>query len=294
MRQYSMLDIFFNTNWFPSFPVEVCIPPPAFVSPHYRVELYTTPDPETSLSQHDILKRISKLPHSNVYYACGMIFDAMDLYESNLDKLRLVDVCQSPDYGLDNDRHFIYFKDPEDSNPIWRSEPFAGRAFSARDFSPTVLRPEEMISYISEVNEQLELLKIEQKEKLRELRNNTAVERRKLEKQLNKNLLLLEERHNRLKKNLEGLNILKQHLMEKALEWKSLNNLVNKERHLRAQYLNTVRILNRHKKRLFETALMHTSKELVDGAAFSIEIPPSWRIASLEKKYNEPSESDQK
>jgi hypothetical protein len=46
----------------------------------------------------------------------------MDLYEHNLDKLRLVDVCQSPDYGLDDDRHFIYFKDPEDSNPIWGSK----------------------------------------------------------------------------------------------------------------------------------------------------------------------------
>jgi hypothetical protein len=64
-----------------------------------------------------------------------MLLDKADSYgiDVDLDQLRLVELESCPEIYNDNDHHYIYFDAPT-SDPIWRSEPHAGRAISPKEF----------------------------------------------------------------------------------------------------------------------------------------------------------------
>lgn len=139
-QQYRLDDVFFG--YFLQFKVvhplrqrTIYTPPQVVNSPHYRVDLDTTKNKQTGVSQHELLYRLSKNKGAFVYYACPMVFDKTDLYETDvdLDPLRLVELESCLDIYDDNDNHYIYFDDPT-SIPIWKSEPHAGRAISSKEF----------------------------------------------------------------------------------------------------------------------------------------------------------------
>jgi hypothetical protein len=115
-------------------------PPQVLNSPHYRVDLDTTKNKQTGVSQDELLYRLSKNKGALVYYACPMVFDKIDLYEKdvNLDQLQLVELESCQDIYDDNDNHFIYFDDPT-SIPIWKSDPHDGRAISPEEFVKTLV-----------------------------------------------------------------------------------------------------------------------------------------------------------
>lgn len=104
--------------------------------PHYRVSLDTTMNMNTEKSQHELLYNLNINPGAMVYYACPMLFDRSDLYEIdvNLDTLRLAEVDSCPSAYLDNEKHFIYFDQPN-SIPIWCSEPVKGTAITPRQLA---------------------------------------------------------------------------------------------------------------------------------------------------------------
>ena len=108
--------------------------------PHYRSSLDTTKNDRTGFSQHELLFRLSRNDGAMVYYACPMIFDKADLYEVNvsLDPLRLVEMASCPSEFGDNSNHYIYF-DQKTSDPIWCSEPVAGKALSPLQFAERLL-----------------------------------------------------------------------------------------------------------------------------------------------------------
>jgi hypothetical protein len=138
--EYRLDDVLFG--YFLQFKVvhparnrSIYTPPEISNSPHYRVDLATTKNKQTGVSQHELLYRLNKNKGAFVYYACPMVFDKTDFYEIDvdLDQLRLVELESCNDIYDDNDNHFIYFDAPT-STPIWRSEPHAGRAISPKEF----------------------------------------------------------------------------------------------------------------------------------------------------------------
>jgi hypothetical protein len=144
-QQYQLNDIFFG--YFLQFKVvrqmqkrNRYTPDQVENSLHYRVNLDTAKNLQTGSSQHELLYRLSKNNGALVYYACPMVFDKTDLYEVNvdLDKLRLVELESCQDIYEDNDKHYIFF-DNLNSEPIWRSEPHAGRAISPTEFAKTLV-----------------------------------------------------------------------------------------------------------------------------------------------------------
>ena len=143
-RQYQLNDIFFG--YFLQFKVVQLMrrrtdPPPQITNlPYYRVNLDTTKNKNTGVSQHELLYRLSKNKGAMVYYACPMVFDKIDLYasEANLDQLQLADLESCQDIYDDNGHHYIYF-DNTNSVPIWTSEPHIGRAISSEDFVSTLV-----------------------------------------------------------------------------------------------------------------------------------------------------------
>jgi hypothetical protein len=146
-QQYKLNDVFFG--YFLQFKVvhlmrrrsTIYTPPTVTSLPHYRVELDTTKNKQTGVSQHELLYRLSKNKGSLVYYACPMVFDKTDLYEIevNTDQLRLVELGSCQDIYDDNDNHYIYF-DNATSIPIWKSEPHEGTAISPEEFVKTLVR----------------------------------------------------------------------------------------------------------------------------------------------------------
>lgn len=109
--------------------------------PYLRVSLDTKKNINTGFSQHELLYNLNNNIGAFVYYACPMLFDRAELYNTvtDLELLRLADVTSCPDNYSDNDSHFIYFNDT-DAIPIWCSEPVEGKAIS----------PEQMIRSISQ------------------------------------------------------------------------------------------------------------------------------------------------
>ncbi len=98
-----------------------------FTPEFYEVRLSTDRDKDGNISQHEMLRNISR-SHINAlcYYACPMIFDKCELYgKADTDKLRLVEVASAPSDYTDNKTHHIYFNEV-DSTPFWYSEPQEG------------------------------------------------------------------------------------------------------------------------------------------------------------------------
>lgn len=114
--------------------------PSGFKPPYFRVELSMHPNEQTGISQHETLLRLRALPNTDVSYACPMLFDETELHRPpTLDDLRIVPVATAPQGYASNERHFIAFQDV-DAQPVWCSEPVAGRAVHPRDWVAT-LRP---------------------------------------------------------------------------------------------------------------------------------------------------------
>ena len=109
--------------------------------PHYRVTLDTTKNDRTGFSQHELLHSLSSNDGAMVYYACPMLFDKAELYEPDptLDALQLVDMMSCPGSFGDNSKHYIYF-DQKTAQPVWCSEPIAGKSITAIQFSERVLQ----------------------------------------------------------------------------------------------------------------------------------------------------------
>ncbi len=115
-------------------------PPSITNKPYYRVELDTTKNVKTGLSQHELLYNLSRNRDAFVYYACPMLFDRSSLYDINvdLDNLRLADLDSCPSRYADNDNHFIYYND-EQATPVWHSEPAEGKAITPAELIRMVI-----------------------------------------------------------------------------------------------------------------------------------------------------------
>lgn len=106
--------------------------PTHFLAPYFRSELSVWPNPNTGLSQHDTLRRLSLMNAAEVYYACPFLFDCDAIYEyPDLGKLQIVDVRTAPDSIVDDDRHFIAFQSINDPTPWWCSDAEEGRGQDA-------------------------------------------------------------------------------------------------------------------------------------------------------------------
>jgi hypothetical protein len=105
---------------------------------HLRVPLETRKNTNSGFSQHELLYNLAKNRGAEVYYACPMLFDRMQLYSPpNLDLLRLVDTSSCRSSFTDNEKHFIYFSEP-DARPIWCSEPVQGEAVTPAGFAKRI------------------------------------------------------------------------------------------------------------------------------------------------------------
>jgi hypothetical protein len=104
--------------------------------PHYRVKLDTSRNMQTGLSQHELLFNLGMNKGAMVYYACPMLFDREELYppSADLDSLKLADISTCPSSYADNEKHFIFFDDPN-SNPIWCSRPTEGKQAEPNEFA---------------------------------------------------------------------------------------------------------------------------------------------------------------
>lgn len=104
-------------------------PLPTIGVPFGRVTLSTQANPNTGLSQHELLFNLCKNTNALVYYACPSIFDKAELYREQVDiaSLHLVDVSSCPNEYKDNKRHHLYFELPS-MESTWCSEPMSGRS----------------------------------------------------------------------------------------------------------------------------------------------------------------------
>ena len=79
--------------------------------PYFRSELSLKADPYTGLSQHETLLLLSNVKNASVHYACAMLFDIDDIYDTvDLRKLRMVPLKSAPTGWSTNSRHFITFQ----------------------------------------------------------------------------------------------------------------------------------------------------------------------------------------
>lgn len=131
--------------------------PTGWSTPYYRSEAYLKKNPTTGRSQHDTLLQLAKIPQSEVYYACGMLFDELEIWtDADLDKLRLVDANSAPGGWKKGTRHFIAFQTKLGS-PFWCSEPIEGRSLAARAWvqrlaeGSRTMGPEELIAFLEDV-----------------------------------------------------------------------------------------------------------------------------------------------
>lgn len=115
-------------------------PPQIANRPYYRVSLDTTKNVNTGVSQHELLFNLKNNLGALVFYACPMILDRSMLYEINVDlsTLSLVDLSSCPSAYTDNDKHFIFFNDPN-GMPVWRSEPVEGKAIDPKSFARSLI-----------------------------------------------------------------------------------------------------------------------------------------------------------
>jgi hypothetical protein len=127
--------------------------------PHYRSTLDTKKNQTTGFSQHELLYKLSHNDGAMVYYACPMLFDKSALYaiDVDLDQLRLADLLSCPSKYSDNEAHYVYFNAPL-GEPIWCSEPVAGKAFGANDFVRQVMERLAQLEATTSAEELLRLL----------------------------------------------------------------------------------------------------------------------------------------
>lgn len=109
--------------------------PKDYSIPYFRSEISLTPAPSTGVSQHETLTELQKVKDALVYYACGMLFDTSELYETpvDLNKLRFVPISSAPTGWTTNSRHFITFQTKNDESPLWCSDPIKGESFGILD-----------------------------------------------------------------------------------------------------------------------------------------------------------------
>jgi hypothetical protein len=126
--------------------------------PHYRVDLETTRNINTGLSQHELLYNLNQNPGAMVYYACPMVFDRSALYDIDvdLDALSLADLDLCPSSYADNDNHFIYYNTMQ-ANPVWCSDPVDGKALLPRELAAML---DARLSHLEPQQSAAELLKL--------------------------------------------------------------------------------------------------------------------------------------
>jgi hypothetical protein len=134
-------------------------PPQIATNPHFRSSLDTTRNERSGSSQHELLFDLNKNENAFVYYACPMIFDKADLYATTVDLglLRLVDLSSCPSSYSDNEKHYIYFGNP-DSVPIWCSDPVVGSALAPVDFVELMLAQLRVASQQESASQVLKIL----------------------------------------------------------------------------------------------------------------------------------------
>ncbi|MEC9491687.1 hypothetical protein [Flexistipes sp.] len=130
--------------------------PPVITSrPYLRASLDTKKNINTGFSQHELLYNLNINVGAFVYYACPMLFDRTELYNTDpdLELMRLADVTSCPGPYSDNDSHFIYFNDT-DATPIWCSEPVEGKAVSPKQMVVTI---GQQLQVVAESDEDMRL-----------------------------------------------------------------------------------------------------------------------------------------
>jgi hypothetical protein len=134
-------------------------PPQIATNPHFRSSLDTTRNERSGFSQHELLFDLNRNANAFVYYACPMIFDKADLYATTVDLglLRLADISSCPSSHCDNEKHYIYFENP-DSDPIWCSEPVVGRALAPVDLVEQILAQMSSLSQEESASQVLKIL----------------------------------------------------------------------------------------------------------------------------------------
>ena len=91
--------------------------PAGYPSEHYRFELDLRPDPITGMSEHEALLQLGELDQAAVLYGCGMLLSADQVMAlPNPADLRLI---RPQSVAADGERHFVFFKHPEDRRPLW-------------------------------------------------------------------------------------------------------------------------------------------------------------------------------
>lgn len=130
--------------------------PPGYNTPYFRSELSVRPVPSTGLSQHETLLRLNIIDSASVFYACAMMFELDDIYETpDLSRLQCVDISSSPKGWATNQRHFITFQREDDPTPLWCSDPVSAKAFSFENWAspelrvgPSTLTPQQVMELV--------------------------------------------------------------------------------------------------------------------------------------------------
>ena len=105
--------------------------PACYRLPYYRSELSVKRNQTTGLSQHETLLRLRHINSASVCYACPMVFNSDELYESaDLARLRCIDVLSAPAGWAGTDRHFVTWQHPGDQIGLWCSEPIPAPVLS--------------------------------------------------------------------------------------------------------------------------------------------------------------------
>ncbi|WCN39173.1 hypothetical protein [Aneurinibacillus uraniidurans] len=98
--------------------------PKGYRTPYYRSEISLKPKKTTGLSQHETLLRLKSIKNTYVCYACPMLFDINEIYEEpDLDKLQIVPIDTAPSGWATGTKHHITFQTPDDTSPLWCSNP---------------------------------------------------------------------------------------------------------------------------------------------------------------------------
>lgn len=140
--------------------------PSHYTVPYLRVELSLYPNSTTGLSQHETLTILQNIRNTSVFYACAMMFNLDEIYETpDLAKLRMVPITSAPTGWTPMSkysnlpRHFIFFQTAHDT-PLWCSEPVEGKAYSFEQWasgqitnSPKPLNGEQLHNLIAETVE---------------------------------------------------------------------------------------------------------------------------------------------
>ena len=128
--------------------------PEGYPSEHYRFELDLRPDPDTGLSEQELLIELGALDQAAVLYGCGMLLSPDRVSEApDLRDLRLIRPQPLP---ADGERHFVFFSHPEDRRPLWdgRQPVDAGTPLEwmAAGSMPELIGAEETVALLREIS----------------------------------------------------------------------------------------------------------------------------------------------